>query len=325
MNSENHVKVAIIGAGPSGIGLALGLAKRGVKSVLLIDRNEEIGGIPSVYKKKQGGVRTFINLIRGRVVFGEQYTQWLAGKLAKAEPAIWLKSKVIEVEPSEKRITLINPDQGKVHVTANAVVMACGARENSSIELGWLSGTRTGRTFFSKTLLELMDHHNVLPIKQPVIVGSDLNAYAAAAKLRTMGASNATILDTRSRPKSPLYSRIYFQRWKSYPKYHGKVKSARFIGNGAASAIEVNNSMTIPCDGIVLSGDLIPNSELAMLAHMNVEVHSRKPVVNSDYQLSEPGWFATGNILGGFHSAEWCYLHGKRVAKFVATYLKNNK
>ena len=35
MNSENHVNVAIIGAGPSGIGTALGLAKKGIKSIYI--------------------------------------------------------------------------------------------------------------------------------------------------------------------------------------------------------------------------------------------------------------------------------------------------
>ena len=60
MEKERHVKVAIVGGGPAGIGAALGLVRRGVKSIVLIERDEKIGGIPALYKRKPGGVPTFI-------------------------------------------------------------------------------------------------------------------------------------------------------------------------------------------------------------------------------------------------------------------------
>ncbi len=81
------------------------------------------------------------------------------------------------------------------------------------------------------------------------------------------------------------------------------------------------NGKNIPCDGIVICGELIPNSELALNGNIKVELHSRNPVVAEDYQVSEPGGFAAGNILGGFHGAEWCYFNGRRVARAVANYL----
>ena len=51
---------------------------------------------------------------------------------------------------------------------------------------------------------------------------------------------------------------------------------------------------------------------------------ARKPVVVEDYQLSASGWFAAGNILGGFHGAEWCFFNGRRVARSVVNYLSKS-
>ncbi|MBD3289576.1 FAD-dependent oxidoreductase [candidate division KSB1 bacterium] len=323
MNSEHKFNVAIIGAGPAGIGVALGLTKRGIKSVVLIERNDDIGGVPSIYKKKKSGIPTFINWIRGRVIFGEDYAGWLHQKLSKTDVRIWRASKVLRIDPERKSITLVNSEKGPLDITANAVVLACGAREKSPVEFGWLSGARSGRIFFSKNLLELIDQHDILPLKKPVVIGSDLNAYAIAAKLKQSGAEKVAIIDNRQRPKSPLFSRLYFRLWKSKPKFHAHVESVTFKGNGAPSAVVLDNGTSIPCDGIVLSGDLIPNSELALLARLKMDIPSRKPMVNSNFQLSEPAIFAAGNILGGFHGAEWCYFNGLKVAKKVAEYVKN--
>jgi hypothetical protein len=82
----------------------------------------------------------------------------------------------------------------------------------------------------------------------------------------------------------------------------------------------------------MICGDLVPNTELALMGNLRVDLASRRAAVGSGYQLraavgsgyqlSEPGWFAAGNILGDYHGAEWCYFNGRRVACQVAKYLR---
>ena len=93
------------------------------------------------------------------------------------------------------------------------------------------------------------------------------------------------------------------------------------VGSGAVTGIRLSNGDFIKCDGIAICGELVPNSELALTADLKVELPSRKPVVGADYQLSEAGWYATGNFLGGFHGAEWCYYNGLKVGRKVVGYL----
>jgi len=324
MNSTKHFNVIIIGAGPAGVGVAIALSKRGITSIAIIERSDKIGGIPSFYKKKKGGVRTFVRWSRGGIpVFGEDYAQWLEKQLIKTKVRIELQSQVLSIDAKKKILTLVSPEEGEVNYSADAIVMACGSREETPAERGWLAGSRPVRVLFTKQLLRLLDSNHLLPMNNPLIIGSDVIGYAAAAKLKAAGASDAVIVDNCSRPKCGLFERLYFRIW-SNPNYQGlSSKSIEVTGNKTASGVRLNGK-NIPCDGIVICGELIPNSELALNGNIKVELHSRKPVVARDYQLSESGWFAAGNILGGFHGAEWCYFNGQRVARAVVKYISES-
>lgn len=319
-NGLKHYKVIIIGAGPAGVGAAVALAKQGLDSILIIERNKKIGGIPSFYEKKKGGVRTFIRWTRGGFpVFGEEYADWLNKKLIKTGAEIRLQSNVIDIESEGKSIVYVNPKEGKVELTADAIIMACGSREKNQAERGYLAGSRPARVLFGKQLLNFLNQGE-LPFKKPVIIGSDLIAYATAAKLRKAGAQNAIIVDIYNSPKCSFFERLYFRIWCK-PDYQGKeVKSIEILGEKVVSGISING-ITIPCDGIVICGDLIPNSELALQGSIKVDIRSRLLDIGRNGQLSVPGWFATGNILGGFHGAEWCYFNGAKVAKQVIKYV----
>ena len=58
------------------------------------------------------------------------------------------------------------------------------------------------------------------------------------------------------------------------------------------------------------------------MAGLEARLPSRLLKLGPDRQLSAQGWFAAGNILGGFHGAQWCYFDGRRTAKFVTRYLE---
>jgi thioredoxin reductase len=315
-----HFAAAIIGGGPAGIGVSIGLAKRGIRPVVLIERRKELGGIPALYKKKPGGTPTFVRWTQGRVVFGEELAGVFRQKISTLDIRIFLESNVFEIHPEEKNLRLVSPETGAISFTADAIIMACGSREMTPVERGWLLGARSARVFFTKHLLELMETHNCLPIQRPVIIGSDLIAYAAAAKLKAAGSSQPILIDRSDRAKCWFPGRYYFQRWRRFD-FRGGIRSAEIIGSTTPTAVKLSNGEVIPCDGIVVSGELIPNSELALNSALELALPSRKLQFGSDYQLSRAGWFAAGNVLGAFHGAEWCYFNGLRVAMSVAKYL----
>lgn len=174
MASNKHFSVIVIGAGPAGIGVATAISKRGVKSVIVIDRSDKIGGIPSFYKKKKGGVRTFVRWSRGGLpVFGQEYAKWLEKQIVKTDVEVKLQSQVLEISAKEKTITYVNPEDGQKTISADVIIMACGSREKTTAERKWPNGARPVGVMFTKQLLKLLDGNNILPTKKPLIIGSE--------------------------------------------------------------------------------------------------------------------------------------------------------
>jgi hypothetical protein len=276
--------------------------------------------VPAHYVPKEGGVPTFGAWTRGRVLFGQEYARLLTEKLNRTGTVCSVETEVLEADPAQRELTVLSPRSGKQKVGADAIVLASGAREKSRAERGWIDGTRPARVFYTLQLLQLLDGNELLPTRHPIVLGSDLIALSAAAKLQAGGAEGALIIDQRSRPESSLVERLYFRRW-GRPPWRPVAGSVQIEGERAAHSIRLDESDSRTCDGVVLSGELVPNSGLAMAAGLEVSMPERVPVVRSGSQLSEPGWFAAGNLLGGFHGAERCYFHGLGVARAVARYL----
>jgi thioredoxin reductase len=310
-----------VGSGPAGIGVALGLARGKVGGVALIERAAEPGGVPAKYVAKRGGVPTFVVWKKGRVLYGEDYVDSLMRKLAKTGTELWLESQVTQALREPKILTVVGPDRGKVDVTADVVVLACGAREKSLAQRGWLAGHRPAGVFYTMQLLDLLDGDGCLPMSQPVVLGSDLIAYSAAAKLRSHGAGNATLIDRSFHPAATLLERLYFRRWCK-PEWNGVREKAEISGSSRVDAICLDGENKLGSDGVVASGSLVPNSELAVEAGLGVLMPSWRPVMRGGYQLSHAGWFVAGNMMGGFRSAQWCHSNGLRVGKAVAQYLE---
>lgn len=320
MEPTERAAVLVIGAGPAGVGAAAGLARRGVGRVILIDRSDRVGGVPALYRGGPASVPTFVLWTRGQLINGERLAARLAARLEKTSVEVWLESHVTAIFPREGRTAAVSPERGKVCLEARAVVLACGARERSAAERGWITGSRPGGVFFTRNMLDLTARNGVLPARKPVILGSDVLAYAAAAKLAKAGAQDPVVVDRTRRPASSLAERLYFRPWAG-PEYRGGAVEASLAGDPAVSAVRLPEGVRVSCDGVILAGDLTPNSELALLAGLQVEAASRRPQVDSEYALSAPGWFAAGNILGHNYGAERSYLNGCRVAGCVARYL----
>ena len=320
LSGRKHARVIIVGAGPAGIGAAVALAGKGVRPVVLIDRVSNVGGMPALCRKKPGAVPTFVSWLHGRALVGEQFVAGLEARLAETDVEVWLDSLVVEIHAAERRLTVVSRAKGKIDVSADAVVLACGSREKSVAERGWLTGSRPARIFFTKHLFDFIDANDILPMRRSIIVGSDSVAYSAAAKLSVSGAGQSVVLDRRRRPECNIFQRLYFKFW-SRPKWHGSIQEVQVKGLGAVEEVKISDKKVITCDSIVVCGDLIPNTELALLGGLEVRLPSRLLEISSGNRLSSPGWFAAGNIRGGFHGAQWCYLNGRKVARSVVKHL----
>jgi thioredoxin reductase len=322
---QEHVRVAIVGAGPAGIGAAIGLAKRHDGPILLLDRWDQAGGIPAKYPTERGGVRTYVAYTRGRLLFGQQFASHLLRQLAQTEVELRLESTVIELDAPRRQLTVVDPQRGKYLVSADALVLATGAREETSVERGWIAGSRTGHVLQTMQLLELLHRRKRLTWDQPVVAGSDLIAYAAAAKLKAAGAQSVRMIDTSDKPQTPLLAQWYFRRWVR-PEWQREdaMILATAEGDNRTGQLRFQDGRQVPCDRLIVSGQLVPNAELLVEAGVATKPRAHIPRTGRRGQLSHRGCFAAGNLRGGFHGGQWCCHNGLRVAKAVACFLRQN-
>ena len=252
------------------------------------------------------------------MMHGREFVNPLLTKLRETNIQVHTESLVLEINKDKKSFSVLRPGE-KYEVKSNAAVLACGAREKSRAERGWITGSRPSDVFYTMNILDHSTRHKRVSWEHPVIFGSDLVAFSAAAKLAHNGAEHPIMLDNGKR-KTNILKRFYFKSLTE-PKWLGPSNHATIEGIGKITSISTDDRQ-LSCDGAIISGDLVANSELALLAGLKVNSLNRKPLLYNNQQLSELGWFAAGNVTGNIHGAYWCYLNGRLVARHIAGYLK---
>ena len=313
------VQVAIIGAGPAGIGAAVGLARRGVEPVVLVDRAAKLGGVPAKDCAAREGLPTFVDYGRARIVSGSRFAERLRDALARTSTRVCLECQVLEADVATKTLTMVDPERGRFRVQAQAIVFATGAREQTIAERG-IAGTRPARVLNTMQVLDLLNANVQCLARRPLVVGSDLIAYSAAAKLAAAGAEEVLMVDTTKRPRCTPLARLYFRR-RVHPRWLGPAREIQIDGGAQVESVTLAPDRSLECDAVVVSGLLVPNSELMVAANIETHPPHQLPAIGPSQSLSTPGWFVAGNALGGFHGAYWCYRNGRRVAEVVAKHV----
>jgi hypothetical protein len=103
----------------------------------------------------------------------------------------------------------------------------------------------------------------------------------------------------------------------------------RVIGKPALTAVEIENIDTgarriVECDTLVLTGDWIPDHELARSAGLDMDPATRGPLTDTALRTNRSGVFAIGNLLHPVDTADIAALDGRHVAGPVRAYLRGH-
>lgn len=309
-----EVDVLVVGAGPSGLTAAAALAREGVR-VEVLEREAEPGGIPRHSHHTGYGLRDL-----RRVMTGPAYAARLVEQAVAAGVRLSTETSVTGWDNGGPPAALVTAPSGLQEVRARAVVLATGARERSRAAR-WIAGDRPDGVLTTGQLQQLV-HVQGLQVggTRAVVVGAELVSYSAVMTLASAGVRTVAMTTTWPRPQAyPSFVAAARLRW-GFPVL-GSTRVTRILGRGRVQAVEVEHDdgrrARIPCDTVVLTGDWVPDHELATSAALAADPVTRGPRVDAALRTSRPGVFAAGNLVHPVDTADVAALDGTHVAAAV--------
>jgi thioredoxin reductase len=312
-----RAEVLIVGAGPAGLTAAAALAPRLPGRVLVLDREAAAGGIPRHSDHLGYGIRDMRRFLRGPA-----YARRLVDRARQAGADIQTETMVTGW--ADERTAEITSPRGRERIQARAIVLATGARERPR-PARLIPGDRPAGVYTTGQLQNVVHLHHRAPGTVAVIVGAELVSWSAAMTLREAGCRVAAMTSLYARPEAYAAFTVPGRLALKIP-VATRTRIERIIGHDRVHAVEVENldtreRRTIDCDTVVLTGDWIPDHELARSAHLQMDPATLGPLVDTTQATDTPGTFAIGNLVHPVDTADVAALDGRAVAPHVLAYL----
>jgi thioredoxin reductase len=225
---------------------------------------------------------------------------------------------------ADERTAEITSPRGRQRIQARAFVLATGARERPR-PARLIPGDRPAGVYTTGQLQNVVHLHHRAPGTVAVIVGAELVSWSAAMTLREAGCRVAAMTSLYARPEAYAAFTVPGRLALKIP-VATRTRIERIIGHDRVHAVEVENldtreRRTIDCDTVVVTGDWIPDHELARSAHLQMDPATLGPLVDTSQATDTPGTFAIGNLVHPVDTADVAALDGRAVAPHVLAYL----
>ncbi|MFJ8233301.1 NAD(P)/FAD-dependent oxidoreductase [Streptomyces sp. NPDC094448] len=322
--------VLVVGAGPAGLTAAAALAPLIPGEVLVLEREAEPGGIPRHSHHTGFGTRDL-----HRLLTGPAYARRLTDAALKAGAVVRTRATVTGWSPDPSgpadhgtfpRPALdVTSPEGRFRVEPRIVVLATGARERPRAAR-LVPGDRPAGVLTTGQLQNALhlDARRTVG-RRAVVVGTDPVSRSAALALHRAGCRVALLLGPHRRTGTPLALTLTAGALLRAPVAH-RTRLVRIIGRTRVEAVEIEHldtgaRRTVDCDTVVLTGDWIPDHELARDGGLDLDPGTLGPLVDTTLRTSRPGVYAAGNLLHPVDTADAAALDGRHLAAPIAARL----
>lgn len=303
--------VIVVGGGPSGVAAAVELRRRGVRDVVLLDRETELGGATRHCSHSPFGMREF-----HRVYLGASYGRRLQQEALAAGVDVRTSHSVVRLGDDGE--LLVSSPQGVSSLRGRRIVTSTGARETPrSARL--VSGDRPLGVLTTGALQSYVAFHGLMPFRRPVIVGSELVSLSALLTCVSHGARPVAMLEanTRATARQPL---TWLPTLLGIP-FHRSAEIVDIRGRQRVESVTLRHGerlSEIACDGVLFTGRFTPEASLHLLGDLGVAASSGAPLVDQHGRLQNPLYFAAGNVLRAVETGGWAFREGRSVGRAVA-------
>jgi thioredoxin reductase len=313
-----NVDVLIVGAGPAGLAAAIELRRLAVGQVLVVDREQQPGGVPRHSAHTGYGLRDV-----HRVLTGPAYARHYADTAARAGAQI--RAAVTVTGWTGNRCATLTSAAGIETVSARAVLLATGCRERPR-PARLVPGDRPGGVMTTGELQQRVYLNGERLTGRAVVVGAEHVSFSAMLTLVHAGADVVALVTDLPRQQSYAgFALAALTRWQVPVWTSTTVR--RVEGRDRLTAVELADVRTgavrrVECDTLVFTGDWIPDHELARAAGIALDPGTRGPAVDTGLETSVRNVFAAGNLVHAAETADVAALGGIHAARHIAAALR---
>lgn len=317
--------IVIVGGGPAGLAAAVCAKQNGIDSILILERDKELGGILNQCIHNGFGLHTFKEELTG-----PEYADRFIRQVKDLKIEYKLNTMVMEVS-QDKIVTAMNREEGMFGIQAKSVILAMGCRERPRGALN-IPGYRPAGIYSAGTAQRLVNMEGYMPGREVVILGSGDIGLIMARRMTLEGAKVKVVAELM--PYSGGLKRNIVQCLDDYgiplKLSHTVVdiKGKERVEGITLAQVDENNR-PIPgteefytCDTLLLSVGLIPENEISRGMGVEINPVTSGPKVNESLETNIEGVFACGNVLHVHDLVDFVSEEAAAAGRNAAAYVK---
>ncbi len=332
--ADDHLYDAIVvGGGPAGMAAALALSGEGIKDILILERDRELGGILGQCIHNGFGLHTF-----DEELTGPEYADRYINMIVDEKIPYQLDTMVMNIQPSKegsaniKEVSAYSSVHGLQTLKTKAVILAMGCREKPRGALN-IPGYRPAGIYSAGTAQKFVNIDGLMPGKEVVILGSGDIGLIMARRMTLQGAKVKMVVEIM--PYSGGLKRNIVQCLDDFgiPLLLGhtitEIKGRNRVEAVVISQVDENlkpipgTQQEVSCDTLLLSVGLIPENELTRNMGIDMSAATRGAIVTDNLETSCPGVFACGNVLHVHDLVDNVSKEAVNAGKCAAQYIKD--
>ena len=320
--------IVIVGGGPAGLAAAVSAKQNGIDSIVILERDKELGGILNQCIHNGFGLHTFKEELTG-----PEYADRFIDQVNRLNIEYKLNTMVMEISP-DKKVTAMNRQEGMFEIQAEAVILAMGCRERARGALN-IPGYRPAGIYSAGTAQRLVNMEGYMPGRKVVILGSGDIGLIMARRMTLEGARVKVVAELM--PYSGGLKRNIVQCLDDYGiplklshtvvdiKGKERVEGVTLAEVDDKGKPIAGTEEFYPCDTLLLSVGLIPENELSHGMGVEMNPVTSGPKVNESLETSMDGVFACGNVLHVHDLVDYVSEEAAAAGRNAAAYVKEGR
>lgn len=323
-------ELIVIGGGPAGLAAACRAWEDGLRRILVVERDKELGGILNQCIHNGFGLHRFQEELTG-----PEYAGRFLEMLRATGVQVQMDTMALQLVPGQAgaphTVHCVSAQHGYQVLETAAVVLAMGCRERTRGAIA-IPGERPSGIFTAGTAQRYLNMEGYMVGRRVVILGSGDIGLIMARRMSLEGAKVLACVELM--PYSSGLTRNIVQCLQDYgiPLYLSHTVTG-IRGHDRLEQVTVSRvdeqrmpipgtEMVFECDTLLLSVGLIPENELTRQAGICMDTRTGGAVVYENMETSVPGIFACGNVVHVHDLVDYVSAESERAGAAAAAYVQ---